>query len=88
VDYGQILDGTFADTNGNGVPDCCDEGVLCSPCPADVNEDGVVNGADISAVLGFWGQAGKPLPAADITQDGIVNGADIAVLLGSWGPCQ
>ena len=25
VDYGQILDGTFADANNNGVPDCCDE---------------------------------------------------------------
>ncbi|MCH2141278.1 MAG: hypothetical protein MK100_09665, partial [Phycisphaerales bacterium] len=24
VDYGQILDGTFADDNGNGVPDLCD----------------------------------------------------------------
>ena len=88
VDYGQILDGTFEDANENGVPDCCDHGVSCDPCSADVNEDGVVNGADISAVLGFWGLAGKPLPAADITRDGIVDGADLAVLLGSWGPCQ
>ena len=23
VDYGQILDGTFADDNGDGVPDLC-----------------------------------------------------------------
>ena len=80
VDYGQILAGTLADVNGNGIPDTCE-------CIADVNQDGVVNGADISAVLGFWGQAGKPLPAADITRDGLVDGADIAVLLGSWGEC-
>ena len=26
VDYGQILDGTYPDTNGNGVPDCCEDG--------------------------------------------------------------
>ena len=26
VDYGQILDGTFVDANGNGVPDCCEDG--------------------------------------------------------------
>ncbi len=32
VDYGEILDGTLADTNANGVPDCCDQGVPCVPC--------------------------------------------------------
>ncbi len=79
-DYEEIAAGA-PDTNANGVPDTCE-------CFADVNQDGVVNGADISAVLGFWGQAGKPLPAADITRDGLVDGADLAVLLGSWGPCQ
>ena len=25
VDYGQILDGTFNDVDGNGIPDCCDD---------------------------------------------------------------
>ena len=29
VDYGQILDGTLADDDGNGVPDCCDAGEPC-----------------------------------------------------------
>ena len=24
VDYGQILDGTLTDADGNGVPDCCE----------------------------------------------------------------
>lgn len=30
VDYGQILDGTFEDIDGNGVPDCCDSGASCA----------------------------------------------------------
>jgi len=52
-----------------------------------VNGDAVVNGADIAAVLAFWGPAGNTLPATDINRDGYVNGADLAVLLGGWGPC-
>ena len=86
VDYGQILDGTLEDANGNGVPDCCDEGVDCDPCLGDVNFDGIVNGADISVLLGFWGLNGKPV-AADINKDGQVDGADLAQMLGSWGEC-
>jgi hypothetical protein len=87
VDYGQILDGTFADTNANGVPDCCDGGVSCGPCLGDVNFDGIVNGADISVLLGFWGLNGKP-NNADTNDDGQVDGADLANVLGNWGPCQ
>ena len=86
VDYGQILGGTFADVNENGVPDCCEDGTDCQ-CLGDVNNDGQVNGADISVLLGFWGLNGKPV-AADINRDGVVNGADLAQLLGSWGPCK
>ena len=85
VDYGQILDGTFADANANGVPDCCDDGSACQ-CVGDVNFDGIVNGADISVLLGFWGLNGKPV-AADINQDGQVDGTDLANVLGSWGEC-
>ncbi len=29
VDYGQILNGELTDDDGNGVPDCCDEGTTC-----------------------------------------------------------
>jgi hypothetical protein len=49
--------------------------------PADINGDGVINGADLSIVLGFWGSAA---PGPDINNDGIVDGADIALVLGSW----
>jgi len=79
VDYGQILLGELVDANANGIPDTCE-------CIADVNEDGVVNGADISVLLGYWGLSGKNV-VGDLTGDGTVNGADLSVLLGSWGPC-
>jgi hypothetical protein len=40
VDYGQIIDGTFEDADGNGVPDCCDAGVPCDgPWPITVDDD-------------------------------------------------
>ena len=57
-----------------------------APCPADLNGDRVVNGADLSALLGAWGPCSGSCPA-DITDDGEVGGADLAALLGAWGPC-
>jgi hypothetical protein len=51
-----------------------------APLTADLNGDGVVNGADLAALLAQWGTAG----AADIDQNGIVNGADLAALLANW----
>jgi hypothetical protein len=54
-------------------------------CPADLNQDGVVNGADLGLMLGSWGPC--PGCAADLNADGIVNGADLGLLLGSWGAC-
>ena len=29
VDYGQILSGELADSNGNNIPDCCEDGSAC-----------------------------------------------------------
>jgi hypothetical protein len=86
-DQVEIADGILDDADGNWVPDCCEAGTPCDPCPGDVNFDGQVNGADISVLLGFWGLNGKPV-AADINTDGSVDGADLAQLLGSWGPCK
>ena len=87
VDYGQILDGTFADDDGNGVPDCCDDGSICG-CPADLNQDRIVNGGDLSILLGWWGIDSETSELPDLTADGRVNGEDLTVLLGSWGPCR
>ncbi|MDZ4755110.1 MAG: FG-GAP-like repeat-containing protein, partial [Phycisphaerae bacterium] len=53
----------------------------CGPqgSPGDLNDDGHVNAADLSILLGAWG-----LSAPDLDGNGIVNGGDIAVLLGAW----
>jgi len=49
--------------------------------PADLNADGVVDGADLAEILGSWGFFSLSL---DLTGDGMLDGADLAVVLGSW----
>ena len=49
--------------------------------PADLNGDGVVNGADLGSLLAQWGQPGT----GDLNGDGIVGGADIGIMLANWG---
>ena len=56
-------------------------------CPADLNQDGQVNGADLGLLLGNWGPCGGTPCLGDINQDGVVNGADLGLMLGAWGPC-
>ena len=55
------------------------------PCPADVNDSGAVDGADLAQVLQSWGRCTGC--AADIDGSGAVNGADLATILQSWGAC-
>lgn len=55
------------------------------PCPGDFNGDGVINGADLSYILGSWGECEGC--NTDLNGDGIVNGADLAIILGLWGDC-
>lgn len=51
----------------------------------DVNGDGIVDGADLSQVLGYWGMCSDPGNCpADINDDGFVDGADLASVLGNW----
>jgi hypothetical protein len=77
------------DRDGNGLLDQCEcaaDPTLPFCCPGDLTRDGQVTGADIGAVLAFWG----PNPAyapADINGDGRVDGSDLGLLLASWGPC-
>jgi hypothetical protein len=47
----------------------------------DLNGDGIVDGADLGALLGEWGSADS---LADLNNDGIVDGADLGTLLGAW----
>ncbi len=66
-----------ADVDGDGVSDVC-----LAPGSPDINGDGAVNGADLLAVLGAWGQTGS---AADCSNDGIVNAVDLAMIINAWG---
>ena len=52
------------------------------PCVGDLNEDGIVDGADLASILGFWNTA-----AGDLNGDGGTDGADLSIVLGNWGPC-
>jgi len=88
VDYGQIRAGELVDANANNIPDCCEQGVSCDPCPGDIDESGTVNGVDLAAILAVWGSDGGKYPRADTNNDGEVNGADLATVLGSWGSCE
>ena len=84
VDYGQILSGQLIDANGDGIPDICE----VDQCPGDISGNGVVDGVDLTLLLGVWGTDGIGGEFdADITNDGIVGGADLTVLFSGWGPC-
>jgi hypothetical protein len=50
-------------------------------CPADLNNDGSVGAADLSALLGAWGTGG----AADINRNGTVGAEDLSIMLAAWG---
>lgn len=68
--------GMSPDQNGNGIPDECE-------CLGDLNGNGIVNGLDLSILLGGWG---TDFP--DISGDGIIDGLDLTILLGDWGICN
>ena len=54
----------------------------------DLNNDGVVDAADLAALLGNWGECQDCAACTgDLDGDGTVGPADLAILLGSWGPC-
>ena len=53
-------------------------------CPADIDENGVVNGADLAMILSGWGPCSGGC-AADLDGDGVVAGGDLAMVLAAWG---
>jgi hypothetical protein len=59
----------------------------CVLCREDLNGDDFIDGTDLGALLGAWGQPTSPSPA-DINVDGFVDGADLGALLNVWGPCD
>lgn len=54
-----------------------------STSPADYDEDGDVDGADLSFFLAMWGTTD---PRGDLDGDGDVDGADLSTFLSYWGP--
>jgi formylglycine-generating enzyme required for sulfatase activity len=54
-------------------------------CEGDLNDDGVINGADLGQLLAVWGPCQSC--EADLSANGVVDGADLGVQLGNWGEC-
>lgn len=52
-------------------------------CFGDLNDDGVVEGADLGLLLAGWSGNGL----SDLNDDGTTDGADLGILLAAWGPC-
>ena len=72
--------GEWIDLGGNWISNSCAE-----ECPADLDSNGVVDGADFGLLLLEWGDCDGC--TADLDGDGIVGGKDLGLLLVSWGVC-
>ncbi len=61
--------------------------VIVAPpaCQGDTNGDRVVDGADLSVLLGNFGSSVPTGTGGDLNGDGTVNGLDVSVLLGRFG---
>ncbi|MEE2971904.1 MAG: hypothetical protein VX672_02165 [Planctomycetota bacterium] len=59
-------------------------------CLADLDGNGVVNGADLGLLFASWSGTSGPgeSPPGDLDGDGVVSGNDLGLLLGAWGPCS
>ena len=54
--------------------------------PADLNNDGIVDGGDLLVLLGSWGSCAVCDDCiADLDGDCLVGPSDLIILLGSWG---
>jgi len=51
------------------------------PASPDLDENCIVDGADLGLLLAAWGTSG---PFGDLNNDGIVDGADLGLLLAGW----
>ena len=60
------------------------DNVFTTLCPADLDGNGSVNGADLGLLLSAWGSDTYDV---DGNGDG-VNGSDLGIMLGAWGGCS
>jgi alpha-tubulin suppressor-like RCC1 family protein len=84
LDSCEIDAGWAVDANGNGVIDICESAF--QSCPADFDQNGSVDAADLSQLLNAWGPA-PGLPGLDLDANGSIDAADLAALLNAWGGC-
>lgn len=72
---------------GSGGPPVADIGAneFVPPCPADFNADGVINTADLTALLSTFGQSVNAFAGADLDGDGLVSTQDLTAVLASFG---
>jgi len=61
------------------------EAIVPPDCTGDANGDQSIDGADLSVLLGQFGQSVTPGTGGDINADGLVDGADLSVLLARFG---
>lgn len=77
------IDGNW-NGEGNQFNQTCDND---DDCPADLNGDGEVGGADLTIILSNWGCVDQGCEG-DLTGDDLVDGADLTVVLSNWGGCS
>ena len=71
-----------ADAGGEFIGGACGEDTCGSTCLGDLNGDSIVDGSDLTILLGDWDG-----PGGDVNGDGTTDGSDLTVLLGYWGDC-
>jgi len=76
-----------ADAPNNSVTEAAIDDVVVSRvecvqtgCPEDLNDDGIVNGADIGLLVAAWGT-----PDGDVNGDGNTDGADMGLMIAAFG---
>jgi len=77
-----LCDWTAADAFGMTNPTAGQCPTTALPCPADFNDDNVVDSADLGTLLSGWGTA-----SGDISGNGTTDSEDLGILLSAWGNC-
>jgi fibronectin type 3 domain-containing protein len=80
-DDGDLFQCFITSPCGNAFSNRASLFVLPVPCPADFNQDGGIDGADVQAFFDAWEQGD---PSADVNYDGGVDGEDVDYFFAAW----
>jgi len=83
---GLLEEGTAA-IGGTVISDCDLCPALCSTCPEDNDNSGVVDVLDLLNLLAAWGPCGSQPCLEDSDCNGAVDVLDLLAVLAAWGPC-